>query len=232
MKSRTIIQFSFVAVLVILGCRNSEVVTTEDKIQQPQTTLGAPANEVDLFDGQTLANWKATNFGGEGDVSVVDGTIQLDTGHPMTGITWGGDELPKTDYEISIEAKRVEGGDFFCGLTFPVAQSHCTLIVGGWGGTLVGLSSIDGSDASDNQTTQFHDFDDDRWYRFRIHVKPDSITVWMDDKEIIQQPLEGHAVSIRNETLPCRPLGICSFETLAGLRNIKLRTYSSQPTGN
>ena len=37
------------------------------------------------------------------------------------------------DYELRLEAKRVEGGDFFCGLTFPVGKEYCTLILGGWG---------------------------------------------------------------------------------------------------
>lgn len=233
MTSRTIIQLYLIIVLVVSGCQKSDVVKLPKNKLDTRTPAFEPAKTDDaneLFDGKTLTNWKPTNFGGEGEVAVVDGIIQLETGHPMTGVTWDGDDLPKTDYEISIDAKRIQGGDFFCGLTFPVAESHCSLIVGGWGGTLIGLSSIDDFDASENRTTQFHDFEDDRWYKFRIRVKTDSITVWMDDKEVIHHPLEGHTVSIRNETLPCRPLGVCSFETEAGLRNITLRKLSAQPT--
>src|SRR5262249_41529542 len=68
-----------------------------------------------LFDGKTLAGWKITDFAGHGDVTVKDGTIRLETGI-MTGITWSND-LPRINYEITLEAMRVEGSDFFCGLT-------------------------------------------------------------------------------------------------------------------
>ena len=58
----------------------------------------------------------------------------------MTGITWT-NEVPTNNYEISLEAMRVEGSDFFCALTFPVGNDPCSFIVGGWGGGVVGLSS-------------------------------------------------------------------------------------------
>ena len=46
-------------------------------------------NGIDLSpDGKTLAGWKSTEFGGEGEVSVVDGAIVLEMGNNMTGITW------------------------------------------------------------------------------------------------------------------------------------------------
>ena len=52
-------------------------------------------------------------------------------------------DFPREDYEVSLEARRLEGTDFFCGLTFPVGKEPCTLIIGGWGGTTVGLSNVD-----------------------------------------------------------------------------------------
>ncbi len=51
---------------------------------------------------------------------------------------------------------------------------------------------------------------------------PDTITAWIDDEEIIHQNIVDHQISVRNETLPCRPFGICSFETKAACRNILL----------
>ena len=50
------------------------------------------------------------------------------------------------------ETHGMQGGDFFCGLTFPYGDASCTFVVGGWGGGLVGLSSINGDDASENET--------------------------------------------------------------------------------
>jgi hypothetical protein len=40
----------------------------------------------------------------------------------------------------------------------------CTLICGGWGGTLVGLSSIDDLDASENPTATIKEFKEKTWY--------------------------------------------------------------------
>ena len=56
-----------------------------------------------LFNGEDLDGWKATEFGGEGDVKVKDGAIILNTGSDMTGITYLG-KIPKNNYELLIEA--------------------------------------------------------------------------------------------------------------------------------
>src|SRR5207247_113220 len=130
-------------------------------------------------DGKTLQGWKTSKFGGEGQVAVQDGRIVIAMGNPMSGVTWTG-EFPKIDYEISLEAMRVDGSDFFCGLTFPVGESPCSFIVGGWGGGVVGLSSIDGSDASENETTKYQEFDKRRWYAVRVRVSKDKIEAWID----------------------------------------------------
>jgi len=80
---------------------------------------GCPARrEIGLFDGKTLGRWKITDFGGQGDVYVKDGSIFLEMGNDMTGVTWTG-PLVRMNYEITLEAMRVAGSDFFCGLTFP-----------------------------------------------------------------------------------------------------------------
>jgi hypothetical protein len=179
-----------------------------------------------LFDGKTLANWQATKFGGSGEVSVADGAIVLAQGYPLTGVTTVLSDLPNSNYELELEAKRMRGSDFFCGITFPVNDSHCTLIAGGWGGALVGLSCIDGFDASANETRQFINFESNRWYRFRIRVRPSLISVWIDDGRIIEQDIAEREISVRAETLPSRPLGICSFETKSALRKIRLSLLS------
>lgn len=177
----------------------------------------------DLFDGKTLKGWTVTNFGGAGDVTVEQGVLMLDFGDPLTGITYEGNPLPVSNYELRLEAKRVEGTDFFCGLTFPVQQSHCSLIVGGWGGALVGLSSIDGEDAARNDTSRTISFKRNTWYTIRVRVTNEAIQAWLNDDLIVQQPLAGRAISIRPEVSLSRPLGIASFQTRAALRNIQLR---------
>lgn len=176
-----------------------------------------------LFDGKTLTNWKPTQFSPDGAVRVEDGRIILDTGRSMTGITWSGPSLPTTNYELTLQAMRVDGSDFFAGVTFPVDESFCSLILGGWGGSVVGLSSINSMDASENETSQSVEFQNGRWYTARIRVTPAKIEAWLDDRPIISQNLKDNRVSIRLEMELSKPLGISSWKTKSALRDIRLR---------
>ncbi|MDT5076199.1 MAG: hypothetical protein QOJ80_836, partial [Mycobacterium sp.] len=176
-----------------------------------------------LFDGKTLTNWQPTKFTGEGAVKVENGQVILEAGGALTGITWAGPQLPTTNYEIALQAMRVQGRDFFAGVTFPVADSFCSLILGGWGGATVGLSSINGMDASENETSQSIDFESGRWYNIRIRVTPAKIEVWLDDRPIIDQELKGNKVSTRIEVDLSQPLGVASWRTKSALRDFRLR---------
>ncbi|MBN2183228.1 MAG: DUF1080 domain-containing protein [Sedimentisphaerales bacterium] len=178
--------------------------------------------EISLFDGKTLGQWKITDFGAQGDVYVKDGVIFLEKGDDMTGITWTG-PLVRMNYEINLDAMRVSGGDFFCGLTFPVGDRPCTLILGGWGGRLCGLSSIDGFDASENETTQFFPFENGRWYHVFLSVTPDRIEAWLDNEQIVDFVTTGRNLDIRIEVELSQPLGIATWRTTGAVRNIKLR---------
>jgi hypothetical protein len=175
-----------------------------------------------LFDEKSLGGWEAIEFGGEGEVTVTDGEIVIGSGDPLSGIVWQ-QAFPTDAYEISLEAKRVEGFDFFCGLTFPVGEDCCSLILGGWGGGLTGLSSVDGFDASENSTTDYKEFELGRWYGVTVRVEPDRITCLLDGKEIISQSRSDHEISIRAEMFLCKPLGIASYATTSRLRNVRYR---------
>src|ERR1035437_5641676 len=106
-----------------------------------------PGGWTALFDGESLKGWRETPFSGRGEVQVKSGMIVIGKGH-LTGITWTG-EFPRSHDEMRLEAARSEGSDFFAGVTFPVNDSFCSLISGGWGGSVVGLSSLDDEDASE-----------------------------------------------------------------------------------
>ena len=176
-----------------------------------------------LFDGKTLANWQPTKFFGEGPVKVDNGQIILEAGSDLTGITWTGRALPATNYELTLQAMRVEGRDFFAGVTFPVGDSFCSLILGGWGGQVVGLSSINGMDASENETSQSREFESGRWYDVRIRVTAAKIEAWLDNRQIVDVNLKGNEISTRFEMERSKPLGIASWRTKAALRDIRLR---------
>lgn len=201
----------------------------DDSPEKPPTPATAPQPAApkwrSLFDGKSLAGWKGVEFGGEGEVYVKQGEMWLDMGDTLTGATYQG-EVPKTNYEIRLEAKRAGGIDFFCGLTFPVADSHCSFIVGGWAGAVVGLSSIDGHDASDNDTTRFMSFKDNQWYKIRVRVTDKHIQAWIDDQQVVSQDIRGKRISTRPEVNLNRPLGLCAWQTKAALRNLQLRALS------
>ncbi|HWA98451.1 MAG TPA: DUF1080 domain-containing protein [Pirellulales bacterium] len=188
---------------------------------------GAEKAAVPLFDGKSLAGWQISDFAGHGEVQVEDGEIILERGESLTGITLDkqkfADTLPKTNYELTLEAMRVDGNDFFCGLTFPVGDDPCSLIVGGWGGGVVGLSSLNGADASENETTSFHSFEKGKWYRIRLRVTPERISAWIDDQQVADVALDEYQLSIRIEVEPSRPLGIASWCTTAAIKNIAVR---------
>jgi sugar phosphate isomerase/epimerase len=185
----------------------------------------AGAKEVSLFDGKSLNGWKVTDFGARGEVTVKDGQIILDAGDPLTGINLGGEPPARMDYEISLEAMKLDGDDFFCALTVPVAKSFCTLVVGGWGGSLVGISSIDDMDASENFTTQFRKFVSNRWYRIRLRVTAKKLEAWIDDDQLVDADIAGKKISMRlGEIEMSQPLGIATFRTRSALRGIKIRT--------
>ncbi|HIQ21747.1 MAG TPA: DUF1080 domain-containing protein [Planctomycetes bacterium] len=175
-----------------------------------------------LFDGKTLKGWKVPKFGGDGEVKVESGEIVLGMGDPMTGITWAGD-FPRMNYEVTLEGKRTKGIDFFCSTTFPVGKDPCSFIVGGWAGTVVGLSCVDWYDASDNATSRFMAFKDNQWYKIRIRVSDKKIECWIDDEKMVDLVYKNHKISIRDEMELCRPFGIATWCTEGRIRNIRVR---------
>ena len=218
MKARSVYRIYLVLVTFIsvsISCRND---------QKPANSIDAGSLKSDpdmMFDGKTLDGWEITNFGPQGPVYVSGGSIILGMGEGCTGITWK-KEFPEVNYQVILEAKRVSGNDFFCGMTFPVGKDPCTLIIGGWGGTVVGLSSINGMDASENETTILMNFEKDHWYKICLTVKEDSIKASIDDMQVVDFMKGDKTLSIRPEVDLSRPFGITSWYTTAALKNIKL----------
>jgi sugar phosphate isomerase/epimerase len=176
-----------------------------------------------LFDGKALGKWKETDFAGRADVSVKDGVIALPMGGDLTGINL--DKAPATmDYEVELQAQRLEGDDFFCGLTFPYGEKCVTFIVGGWGGSVVGISTINGESASENETVQFKNFQKGRWYRIKVRVTKAKLEAWIDDEKMVDLETEGKQLDMRiGEIESSKPFGIATWRTSGAVKEIRWR---------
>ena len=99
----------------------------------------------------------------------------------------------------------------------------------GWGGAVVGISSISSYDASENETTKNETFLKDRWYKVRLKVTPDKIEAWLDDKQVVNVTITGKKITLRHgEISLSTPMGICTFQTTAAFRNIRLKQISAK----
>jgi hypothetical protein len=223
-EMKTIIRLVSLGALLLAAFRPSAT-AAEPPTKAPVLMSLKPGEEAVLFAGKNLDGWKTLDefsFEKHGAVTVEKGEIRLTKGKPATGIAWKGD-LPRSDFELSFDAKRVEGDDFFCGLTFPVGKEYCTLILGGWGGKATGLSNVDGMAAIENETTGYEDFKDDTWYRVRLRVTAEKIEAWLGKSQIVELKRAERKFSIWWEQEPARPLGIATWHTSAAVRDVRFK---------
>ncbi len=177
-----------------------------------------------LFDGKTLSGWKSTPFGGGTEAEVENGVLQVEAGEELSGVQYT-KPVPRMGYEVSLEAMRRTGLDFFCALTFPVAEKHLTFVVGGWGGSTVGLSSIDKQDASQNETHKIRFFKDNQWYRIRLRVEPERIQAWIDQEQVVDVNTKGKVLDLRPGEIEISvPFALATFRTSASFRGMQLRS--------
>src|SRR5687767_4356936 len=132
------IAVALIAVMVSFSCALGADDKKREDAKPPATKWRT------LFDGKSLEGWKTTEYGAHGQPVVENGNLVVPAGDPLSGVTREKDDVPHLNYEIELEAQRVEGHDFFLALTFPVQDMHASLILGGWSGGVCGISSIDG----------------------------------------------------------------------------------------
>jgi len=178
-----------------------------------------------LLESPNAAQWQQAGIPEEGKIQVENSELTLTAGLPMTGAKWIGwnADLPGTNYAVTFEAMRVEGDDIFGMVTFPVGShdSHATFVIGGWGGTVTGISSINFKDANENQTRGEQRFENNRWYRVRIEVRPDDIRAWVDDRIVVNATIKGKQITLRPGFIDhCLPFGFATWNTAAKVRRV------------
>ena len=152
----------------------------------------------------------------------------------MTGMrfdAWAARELPLLDYAITYEARRTAGRDFFGTVTFPVgALDRCvSFVLGGWGGAVVGVSSIDDADAGGNETRSEQRFEPGTWYRVRIEVRADDLRAWIDDRIVVNVSIKGRRLGMRaGEIQKCMPFGFASYATDGEVRGVVIERLQAR----
>jgi hypothetical protein len=77
---------------------------------------------------------------------------------------------------------------------------------------LVGISSINGEDASENETSQAKKFEKGRWYKIRVRVTKERLETWIDDEQMVDLELEGKRIAMRpGEIESSKPFGIATI---------------------
>ena len=216
---------------LLTGCSTPDCACCKSTTASTGAAAAKPAAaEKSLFDGKTLIGWKDSGFAGAGEVTVEPNfkgqgpVIRIDAGQSLSGLTFT-NAVPKTNFEITLEALKVQGNDFFVGLTFPVGEAHATLVLGGWGGATTGISSIDGLDASENDTTKFLGYEKDKWFRIRMKVTPAKLETWINDEKVVDQDLKDRRISMRfGEIESSVPLGIATYQTTTVVRSVQIKS--------
>lgn len=164
-----------------------------------------------------------------GDVLEKDGTLELPFSDQITAARWSG-AIPQSPFELEYEARRINGTDFFGTVTFPARKDeYVSLVIGGWGGGLIGISSIDDLDASENETGSAWKFETGRWYRIRILCTARKIEAWIDHDKAVDVDTENRKLSLRPGPISsCVPFGFASWQTTAEIRKARWRQLHSE----
>jgi hypothetical protein len=191
------------------------------------SALSSYAETVALFNGKDLSGWKAADIWGNGKVEALsNGVVSCGIGKPLTGLAYT-NTFPTMSYEVKMEALRKEGSDFFVAMTIPVESNACTIVIGGWGGNLCGISSINIMDASENQYSEGVVFKNDVWYTLRVRVTPGLLEVFLNDTLYTAKvPFESSSVfTLRagSDIDKTKPFGLATYETKALWRNLTVK---------
>lgn len=190
-----------------------------------------PKGEVALFDGKNIDDWKMVDIGASGYVELDEDNevMVIRQGDTLSGAIYTkAAGLSFERYEITLEARRTAGVDFFCGLTFPVGniETCATLILGGWGGSVTGISSIDGLDASNNATGTYQRYEDNKWYVVRLRVTPENLSAWIDGRQVVDVDIAGRKIGPRPGPIESYlPLSLTTFNTEAEFRRVRYKAF-------
>ncbi len=89
----------------------------------------------------------------------------------------------------------------------------------------MGLSSIDGIDAGDNETKILKKFEKNTWYNIKLQVTNGMIIAWIDQEKLVNFSYPGHRLSLRAEVELSKPFGLFTWQTTGEIRNIRMQKF-------
>lgn len=196
------------------------------KAPDPRVTgdlAGIPTESwVYMLDKEAHARWKPEgDFVEGGKPEFEDTVVTLTTGEPFSGAKWLG-TFPKTDYEVRLEAKRTKGEDIMCGLLFPVGKDLLSFVMGGWGNTVIGCSSIDELNASENDTYYNMPLKNNIWYEVKLRITPKKIQAWIGKTQVINFEIDDHKISPYPGLEEYAPFGVFTWDSSSEIRNLRV----------
>ena len=196
---------------------------------QPEPPQPPPADDwVSLFDGKALGAWQPVERF-ESTASVEDGKLVLAARPEWNAIHWRVD-VPREDYELTYETMRVLGSRDFGTLAFAIGgATHCMLHIGTGEGNLAGLSNVDNKDYRSNGTAVPFAFENGRWYAVTLRVTAEQVEAWVEGRKLVDIPRAGHTFAPASHRLrDIKAFGLCSYNTTAAVRNIRLRRLGAE----
>jgi len=193
-------------------------------------------NWVCLFDGKSLTGWLPLELGGSGPVEFQEDfktegqtntvpAILINRGDMVSGMAWTNGPA-RMNFEIEWEAMRVNGNDFFAAMSFPVKDSYVTFIPSGWGGSVAGISSVNGHDASENETASYLPLKDQTWHKFKIRVTEKKIEAWANEKQIVDLNTLDKTLDLRSGSpseIKRYGLVCTSYRSTGAIKDIRMR---------
>lgn len=180
---------------------------------------------VSMFDGKSLDGWKPftkTEYSKGGKVEVKENSIHIAEGFPYSYIQWKG-KFPKENYEVFLRTMKPDGNDIFCGILFPVGTNYCSLVLGGWGNSITGLSCIDNMAAADNEYAVMNSYTTNKWYKVTLRVTGTNIMTWVGGKKLIDVDRSKHEISPYFGLEMMAPFGVFTFGTPGAFEEISVR---------
>ena len=200
-------------------------------VAPPNTSEGDWTEWKDLFDGKTLNGLTRLTKGpfaktAAGSIRIENRQLVLkDRGFAGLGAIG---PVPRTNYEVQVEAMRISGDGDFASLHFPVGEESCELLVGILnGGKIVGVGRIDGRPAENNETTHNITFQLNRWYSVRLRVTDDRLEAWIDSEKLIDLSRKGRGFTTWLNAGWDSPLAVYAFRGKAAIRSIRIRELKS-----